>query len=122
MAFEKGVCPNPAGRKGGKDKDPVPAEVRRLMARLKNVSPQALDIMIEAMVKTLPDGTVLKDVKIAEKLIQMYFATLKVSEEIKSKNKEVDAPKADSKEESRPAFTMSVVNPTNGKLVSVSKA
>jgi hypothetical protein len=122
MAFEKGVCPNPAGRKGGKDKDPVPAEIRRLMARLKNVSPQALDIMIEAMVKTLPDGTVLKDVKIAEKLIQMYFATLKVSEDIKAKNKPASDTPLEQPKSGRPEFTLEVVNPTNGKKLSVSTA
>ena len=123
MPFEKGVCPNPKGRGAGKDKqDVVPPEVKRLLNKLKNISPAALDIMIEQMVKTLPDGTVLKDVKIAEKLISMYFATLKVSEDLKGKTKvESDKPVADDTP-SKPKFTLEVVNPTNGKKVSVSKA
>jgi hypothetical protein len=123
MPFQKGVCPNPKGRgAGNKDKDQIPPEIKKMLHKLKNISPAALDVLIEAMVKTLPDGTVLKDVKIAEKLIQMYFATLKVSEDLKVKTKPASELPAADETPSKPKFTLEVVNPTNGKKVSVSKA
>lgn len=124
MPFEKGVCPNPAGRKGGKEKDPTPPELRRFLAKIKAAQPDALDIMIESMVKTLPDGTVLKDTKIAEKIIGLYFQALKVSEDIKARNRSEKGIDTGEKKpvESTPKFTTEVVNPTSGKLVVVKTA
>lgn len=123
MPFQKGVCPNPAGRKGGKEKDPTPPELKRFLAKVKAAQPEALDIMIESMVKTLPDGTVLKDTKIAEKVIGLYFQALKLSEDIKARNKKDSGEStAPVKEEVKPKFTLEVVNPTTGKVVGVKSA
>ncbi len=120
MPFEKGVCPNPAGRKGGKEKDPTPPELRRLLGKLKNIQPEAVDVLIENMVKTLPDGTVLKDTKIAEKLIGLYFQALKASEDIKARNKKENGELSNAPQEpSRPKFTLEVVNPSTGAKVGV---
>lgn len=123
MPFQKGVCPNPAGRKGGKEKDPTPPELKRFLAKVKAAQPEALDIMIESMVKTLPDGTVLKDTKIAEKVIGLYFQALKLSEDIKARNKKDSGESsAPAKEDAKPKFTLEVVNPTTGKVVGVKSA
>lgn len=122
MAFKKGEPrqPGPGRPKGGKEKDPTPPELRRFLAKIKQAQPEALDIMIESMVKTLPDGTVLKDTKIAEKVITLYFQALKMSEDLKARNRKeneevVSAPA----EPSRPKFSLEVVNPSTGKLVGV---
>lgn len=115
-----GKSPNPAGRKGGPDKDPVPAEMRRLMARLKKVSPQALEIMIAEMAKKMPDGTVVTDVKIAEKLIKLYMEITDKSESIKRRKAEAAAEQTIVEDEA-PAFTLHVINPTTGNAVEVSK-
>lgn len=113
-----------AGRpKGTTMSDQVPPELRRMLSRLKNVSPKAIEVLIRKMITTLPDGTVVEDARIAEKLISIYFATLKASEDIKNKN----APKSETPQEQdarpvKPKFTLEVVNPTNGKKLAVSKA
>lgn len=123
MAFKKGEPrqPGPGRPKGGKEKDPTPPELRRFLAKIKQAQPQALDIMIEAMVKTLPDGTVLKDTKIAEKVITLYFQALKMSEDLKARNKKESEGNEGGKpaEPSKPKFSLEVVNPSTGKLVGV---
>lgn len=122
MAFKKGEPrqPGPGRPKGGKEKDPTPPELRRFLAKIKQAQPEALDIMIESMVKTLPDGTVLKDTKIAEKVITLYFQALKMSEDLKARNRKENEEVASAPvEPSRPKFSLEVVNPSTGKLVGV---
>lgn len=122
MPFKKGEPrqPGPGRPKGGKEKDPTPPELRRFLAKIKQAQPEALDIMIESMVKTLPDGTVLKDTKIAEKVITLYFQALKMSEDLKARNrKENEGASSAPVEPSRPKFSLEVVNPSTGKLVGV---
>lgn len=122
MPFKKGEprTPGPGRPKGGKEKDPTPPELRRFLAKIKQAQPEALDIMIESMVKTLPDGTVLKDTKIAEKVITLYFQALKMSEDLKARNrKENEGASSAPVEPSRPKFSLEVVNPSTGKLVGV---
>lgn len=119
--WEKGgKSPNPKGRgKGNKDKDPTPAEMRRMLSKLKKITPEALDILIEEMVKVLPDGTIIKNEKIAERLIQLYFQTLKVSEDLKSKKPSSDPVEAPV-EEKKPKFSLTVINPQTKDKLNVS--
>lgn len=106
--------------KGSLQKDPTPHELKRFLAKIKQAQPTALDIMIEAMVKTLPDGTVLKDTKIAEKVITLYFQALKMSEDMKARSKkESEVSEGKSTEPVKPKFSLEVVNPSTGKLVGV---
>lgn len=123
--FKKGVCPNPNGRGGSKEKFKVPPELRGLMARLKKSAPEALEIMLEKMIEQQEDGSVLKNEKIAEKIIKMYFDTLKMSEDMKREHnkslkgdEEPEVPQT--RQESKPRFSLTVVNPQTKDKVKVS--
>jgi hypothetical protein len=118
MPFEKGTSGNLKGRGNAKEIDPTPAELKRMMKLLRGVSPKAVELLIEAMVKTMPDGSVLKDTKIAEKLIDIYFKSMRASEEIKQANKGAEKV-VDKPEDNRPKFSLEVVNPTTGKIVGI---
>lgn len=118
--WEKGgKSPNPKGRgKGIKNNNKLPPELKRILNKLKKVTPEALDVMIEAMVQTLPDGTVIKNEKIAKELIQLYFQTTKVADELESRNDSEET--SQPVEEKKPKFSLTVVNPTTKDKVNVS--
>lgn len=104
--------------KGGRPKnDPrIPPELRKVFAKLSRVCPEAVDIMIEEMVKKKADGSIVKDVKIAEKLIQLYF---KAAMEVAALKKDTDDGAQVVEQEAKPAFSLRVVNPSTGNKLEI---
>lgn len=100
--FQKGKSGNPRGRPVGSI-DSTPAELRAILSKLKKITPEAVELMIDAMQD--PEMGKAANLKYAEKIFAMYMTALKEADRMRAaKNGTTD----DDDETHQPAVVLSL--------------
>ena len=97
----------------------IPADLAKIARIARKAAPQAMQLMVDSMVIKQEDGTLVPNVKIAEKVVAIWAQVFKMEADLQKGDKDA-TPVAGG--EARASFQMTVVNPTNNSQVSVKTA